>query len=74
MGSETIPEGPLPLKKGSRGLYKGRVITPKSRKSLRAIDMVPTLTHTLESHLFRSPESPLDLVFCNKAGKPATLV
>lgn len=53
-----------------RALYKGRFVTPKSRKALRAIDMAPTLAHTLEGHLLRAPESPLDLVFCARAGKP----
>jgi integrase len=53
-----------------RALYKRRFVTPKSRKGLRAIDMAPTLAHTLQGHLLGVAEGPDTLVFSGKKGKP----
>jgi integrase len=53
-----------------RGLYKGRFITPKSRKGFREIDMAPTLAHTLQGHLLQVSDSPDALAFPAKRGKP----
>jgi integrase len=53
-----------------RALYKRRFVTPKSRKGLRAIDMAPTLAHTLQGHLLKVEDTPEALVFAGKKGKP----
>lgn len=43
---------------------------PKSKRSVRAIVMSPTLRKALEIHRINSPVSPFDLIFCNKNGNP----
>ena len=53
-----------------RALYKRRFVTPKSRKGLRAIDMAPTLAHTLQGHLLQVADARDALVFPAKRGKP----
>ncbi len=53
-----------------RALYKRRFVTPKSRKGLRAIDMAPTLAHTLQGHLLAIADASDTLVFPAKRGKP----
>ncbi len=44
-------------------------ITPKSRRSIRRIDMSPTLALELKWHKLASQNSELDLVYCNSDGK-----
>jgi integrase len=53
-----------------RSLWKGKFVTPKSKYSVRSIDMSPYLAHELKKHLIRKPHSDMDLVFCNEKGKP----
>jgi len=53
-----------------RALYKRRFVTPKSRKGLRAIDMAPTVAHTLQGHLLHVADAPDALVFPARRGKP----
>lgn len=44
--------------------------TPKTKKSIRSIVMSPELKKALEIHRIKCTESPDELVFCNKLGKP----
>jgi len=53
-----------------RSLWKGQFVTPKSKRSIRRIDMSPTLVRELKKHKLACPVSELDLVFCNSKGKP----
>jgi len=53
-----------------RSLWKGQFVTPKSKTSIRRIDMTPYLTKELKTHKLASPNSELDLIFCNSKGKP----
>ena len=53
-----------------RSLWKGRFVTPKSKYSVRSIDMSPYLVHELKKHLLSKPHSDMDLLFCNDEGKP----
>jgi len=53
-----------------RSLWKGQFVTPKSKTSMRRIDLSPYLTMELKKHLMTSPLKELDnLVFCNSEGK-----
>ena len=52
------------------GDFRWRFDTPKTRGSVRAIAMSPKLKEALEMHRLSSPESPYDLVFCNRQGSP----
>lgn len=45
-------------------------ISPKSKRSIRAIVMSPKLKEALEIHRLSASVSPYDLVFCNKEGQP----
>jgi integrase len=45
-------------------------ISPKSKKSIRAIVMSPMLKEALEIHRINCPVSAYDLVFCNSKGNP----
>jgi len=53
-----------------RSLWNKKFVTPKSKKSVRRIDMSPTLALELKRHKLASPSSELDLVFCNADGNP----
>ncbi len=53
-----------------RSLWKGGFVTPKSKYSVRSIDMSPYLAHELKKHLLSKPHSDMDLLFCNDEGKP----
>ncbi|MDH5769277.1 MAG: site-specific integrase, partial [Nitrospirota bacterium] len=54
-----------------RLLWKGQFVTPKSKLSVRRIDMSPYLAVELKKHLMSSPFKELDnLVFCNSESKP----
>ncbi len=53
-----------------RSLWKGQFINPKTKTSMRNIDMSPYLSMELRKHKFTNPISELDLVFCNSDGKP----
>ncbi len=53
-----------------RSLWKGQFVKPKSNRSIRRIDMSPTLVRELKKHKLACPVSELDLVFCNSKGKP----
>ncbi len=44
-------------------------MNPKSKYSVRKIDMSPTLALELKWHKLACPSSELDLVFCNSEGK-----
>ncbi len=45
-------------------------VTPKSKSSIRKIDMSPKLRRILLEHRLRSTKSGLDLVFCTPSGTP----
>ncbi|HME43131.1 MAG TPA: site-specific integrase [Syntrophorhabdales bacterium] len=53
-----------------RSLWRGEFITPKSKLSVRNVDMTPRLAAELKEHIFQNPPSDLDLVFCNRKGGP----
>ncbi len=53
-----------------RSLYKGKFITPKSKKSKRKVVMSPTLAGVLKRHKLESAPNGLDLIFANGEGKP----
>jgi len=53
-----------------RSLWKGSFITPKSKRSVRRIDMTPNLAVELKKHKLACPPSKLDLVFCTSTGQP----
>jgi integrase len=53
-----------------RSLWKGKFQTPKSKLSVRKVDMTPYLATELKKHILASPNSELDLVFCNTEGNP----
>ena len=61
----------------NRSVWKGRFISPKSKTSIRKIDMSPYLARELQRHIAASPQSELDLVFSNSMGNlidPDTMV
>ncbi len=47
-----------------------RFMTPKSKRSIRAIVMSPAMKEALEIHRIKCPVGPCDLVFPNKEGNP----
>lgn len=49
---------------------KWRFSSPKSRRSVRTIEMSPRLREALELHRLQCPVSPYDLVFCTADGAP----
>jgi len=53
-----------------RAMWKGRFITPKSKSSIRNVDISDYLAQELRKHLLSSPPCEMDLVFCNKKGRP----
>jgi integrase len=53
-----------------RSLWKGQFVTPKSKRSVRKIDMSPTLARDMRRHRLQSPPGNLDLVFSNSKGLP----
>lgn len=53
-----------------RSLYRGQFQSPKSKRSIRAIGMSPTLRDVLWMHKLDAPASELDLVFPSDAGTP----
>lgn len=52
-----------------KSMWRGQLISPKSKRSKRKIDMSPTLTRELKKHKLAAPLSALELVFCNPEGK-----
>ena len=53
-----------------RSIWKGQFVTPKSKTSMRRIDMSPYLATELKKHMLASPFKELDnLVFYNSDGK-----
>lgn len=46
-----------------RSVYRNQFVSPKSRRSVRAIGMSPTLRDVLRLHRVATPPNPLDLVF-----------
>ncbi len=53
-----------------RSLWQKKFVTPKSKASVRRIDMSPTLALELKKHKLSSPPSDTDSVFCNPEGRP----
>jgi integrase len=49
---------------------KWRFITPKSKSSIRTINMSPTLALELKKYKLAHPAGPLDLVFAQEGGSP----
>ena len=61
----------------NRSVWKGKFIPPKSKTSVRRIDMSPHLARELQNHIEASPNNELDLVFSNTEGNlvdPDTMV
>ena len=61
----------------NRSVWKGKFIPPKSKTSVRRIDMSPYLARELQNHIEASPNNELDLVFSNTEGNlvdPDTMV
>ncbi len=52
------------------GRRKFEFISPKSKRSIRAIVMSPALQEALEIHRLLCPVNQYDLIFCNKQGNP----
>jgi len=52
----------------TRALWRNQITTPKSKHSIRRIDMTPTLALELKKHILVSPNSELNLIFPNAAG------
>lgn len=48
-----------------------KLISPKSKRSIRKIDMSPSLVMELKRHKLASPVSEIDLVFANSKGRPS---
>ncbi len=48
-----------------RSLWKDQFVSPKSKKSVRCIDMSPYLTNELKKHKLACIDNDLNLVFCN---------
>jgi len=54
-----------------RSLWRGQFVTPKSKSSVRRIDMSPFLSIELKKYFLASPfKNSTDLVFCNDEGNP----
>jgi integrase len=53
-----------------RSLWKGQIVSPKSKSSVRRVDMTQTLVQELRKHKFSCPIKDSDFVFCNAEGKP----
>jgi integrase len=53
-----------------RSLWRGRFQTPKSRSSVRRIDIPEWLAQELKNWKLSTPPNELDLVFPNSVGKP----
>ena len=47
-----------------------RFVSPKTKNSIRSIDMSKGLAKSLQIHRINCPVSPVDLIFCNKDGNP----
>jgi integrase len=61
----------------NRSVWKGKFGTPKSKASIRRIDMSPYLALELRKHILASQNNELDLVFPNSEGNlidPDTMV
>jgi hypothetical protein len=53
-----------------RSIWRGEFTIPKSKTSVRRIDLTPYLAAELKKYVLASPKNDLDLVFCNSEGKP----
>ncbi len=54
----------------AEGEVRFRFVSPKSKRSVRALFMSPKLKEALELYRMACPVSKYDLVFCNKEGNP----
>ena len=52
-----------------RSLWRGQVVSPKTKSSARRVDMTPTLAQDLRRHKFSYSTKDSDFVFCNAEGK-----
>jgi integrase len=52
------------------GELRFEFVSPKTKRSVRAVVMSPELKRALEIHKMTCTESPYDLVFCNREGNP----
>ncbi len=53
-----------------RSLWKSQVVSPKTKASVRRVDMTPTLAQELRQHKFSCSIEDSNFVFCNSEGKP----
>ncbi|MCP4265571.1 MAG: site-specific integrase [Candidatus Brocadiaceae bacterium] len=53
-----------------RSLWKSQIVTPKTKASVRRVDMTPTLAQELRRHKFSYSIEDSGFVFCNAEGKP----
>ena len=53
-----------------RSLWNGQVVSPKTKSSVRRVDMTPTLAQELRRHKFSHSIEDSGFVFCNAEGKP----
>ena len=51
-------------------LWKGQIVSPKTKSSVRRVDMTPTLVQELRQHKFSCSIEDSDFLFCNADGKP----
>ncbi len=52
-----------------RSLWKGQIVSPKTKASVRRVDMTPTLAQELRKHKFSCSIEDSDFLFCNADGK-----
>ncbi len=60
-----------------RSLWNRQIVSPKTKSSVRRVDMTPTLAQELRRHKFSCSVEDSGFVFCNSEGKsldPASLV
>lgn len=54
----------------TKQIQKGRFVPPKTKASVRKIDIDPALTLELKKYMLSRPINEMGLVFCNSVGKP----
>jgi integrase len=53
-----------------RSLWKGQIVSPKTKSSVRRVDTTPTLAQELRRHKLSCSIEDSGFVFCNSEGKP----
>jgi integrase len=53
-----------------RSLWESQIVSPKTKSSVRRVDMTPTLAQAFRKHKFSCSIEDSGFVFCNPEGKP----